>query len=245
MNDVTFLLANIFGIVDESDLDKINNYVMHDKKLDAWINQATSQDKDWIISICKDIIYKTDMPNYDKHIVTTTIKCHTDRIAIAQLDCICDEYFSMKKICTARDLEGINKAVDKGYTPLIKQVIPLDDITVTYALDRDRNTGKLIEQTDPSTIWEHQEGLERVIDATDYYPYDFESPYAAYLVPSDIKIGERVLLIDVIEDYKCETWHMNKYRLRSAEAIWNGVDFEIDFKSVNCNHLKERKVLYE
>jgi hypothetical protein len=35
---------------------------------------------------------------------------------------------------------------------------------------------------------------EFVIDFTFHYPYRFDSPFAAYLVPRDIKVGERVLL---------------------------------------------------
>jgi len=59
------------------------------------------------------------------------------------------------------------------------------------------------------------------VDWTHYYPYKFESPFAAYLIPSDIKRGEMVFIEDLIEDYIGTTWNQgDTYRLESCEAIW-------------------------
>ena len=72
--------------------------------------------------------------------------------------------------------------------------------------------------------------FERVIDWTYYYPYTFNSPFAAYLIPKDIKTGERVFIEDLIEDYIGASWNQgNTYRLDSCEAIWNGTDLEIQY----------------
>lgn len=63
-----------------------------------------------------------------------------------------------------------------------------------------------------------------------YYPNPFANPYAAYLIPSDIQIGERVFLEDLIEDYIGARWNQgDTYRLPSCEAIWNGKDFNIQY----------------
>ena len=63
-----------------------------------------------------------------------------------------------------------------------------------------------------------------------YYPNPFVNPYAAYLIPSDIQIGERVFLEDLIEDYIGAKWNQgDTYRLPSCEAIWNGKDFNIQY----------------
>jgi len=44
--------------------------------------------------------------------------------------------------------------------------------------------------------------LEKVIDWTYYYPHNFTSPFAAYLgFTQNIKIGERVFIENLIEDY--------------------------------------------
>ena len=75
--------------------------------------------------------------------------------------------------------------------------------------------------------------FEKVIDWSYYYPYSFESPYAAYLLPPDLKINERVFLEDLIEDVVGLVWNQgDKYRLSSVEAIWNGNDFELDYQKM-------------
>lgn len=54
--------------------------------------------------------------------------------------------------------------------------------------------------------------------------------FAAYLISKDIKIGERVFIEDLIEDYIGASWSQgDTYRLDSCEAIWNGTDLEIQY----------------
>ena len=58
-----------------------------------------------------------------------------------------------------------------------------------------------------------------------------ESPYAAYLVPANLFIGQKVFLEDLIEDYPGIT-RKNNYgsvtdRATFGFAIWNGKDLEI------------------
>ena len=70
-----------------------------------------------------------------------------------------------------------------------------------------------------------------VLPSVSYYPYHFEHAIAAYLLPPDIKKGERVWLEDVIEDIVAKSWNQGvTSRLHAAKAIWNGEDFEIQFK---------------
>jgi len=65
-----------------------------------------------------------------------------------------------------------------------------------------------------------------VIGWTYYYPYHFESPFAAYLIPPDLQIGETVLLEDLIEDVVGSSWNQgDTYRLASCKAIWDGKEF--------------------
>lgn len=64
------------------------------------------------------------------------------------------------------------------------------------------------------------------IDWTYYYPYHFESPFAAYLVPKDLQIGETVFLEDLIEDVIGGSWNQgDKRRLTSCKAVWDGKEF--------------------
>jgi hypothetical protein len=70
-----------------------------------------------------------------------------------------------------------------------------------------------------------------VIDWRDYYPHSFPEPFAAYLIPPDFQKGERVLVKDLIEDFRGMTWNQgDNYRLESCEAVWNGSDLKIDYQ---------------
>ena len=67
-----------------------------------------------------------------------------------------------------------------------------------------------------------------VINFTRFYPHTFESPYAAYLIPKNLKVGEKVYIEDLIEDYAGISWNQGDVlRLEGCEAIWNGEDFDI------------------
>lgn len=58
--------------------------------------------------------------------------------------------------------------------------------------------------------------------------YEYEIPFAAYLIPKDLEIGEHVFLDDIIEDYIGSEWNQgDKYRLDFGDAIWTGEKFEI------------------
>ncbi len=68
-----------------------------------------------------------------------------------------------------------------------------------------------------------------VISNAQYYPYQFLSPFAAYLIPPDIAIGERVVIEDLIEDYYGGTFWSHNIRLETLEAIWDGSDLVIQY----------------
>ena len=142
------------------------------------------------------------------------------------------EYKKSKRVIkTARTESEINDAIARGYKALIKEVIPSDKIKVMYALERDLKTGKVRVLQDSWEIYAHHEDAEKVIEEVYYYPYQFPSPFAAYLVPEDIVVGERVILEDLIEDIVGARHKMHTYRLASAEAMWNGEKFVISHDS--------------
>lgn len=142
----------------------------------------------------------------------------------------------LRVIKTARDKESINRAAKSGLKPLVKKVEPSDKIRSKYSLVQNKKTGEI--QISGDYRSDYRRGLlsgdnndfETVIDWTFYYPYSFKSPFAAYLIPKDIKIGERVFIEDLIEDYIGASWNQgDTYRLESCEAIWNGTDLEIQY----------------
>lgn len=131
---------------------------------------------------------------------------------------------NLRVIKTARNEKDINEAAKQGFWPLVKKVIPSDKIKSKYAVSQNMNTGEI------EVCGDYRSGCEDsdVIGWTFYYPYHFESPYAAYLIPKDIKIGEKVFIEDLIEDIVGGTWNQgNAWRLECSEAIWNGEELEI------------------
>ncbi len=139
----------------------------------------------------------------------------------------------LRIIRTARDKASINMAAENGYKPLVKKLDPSEDIRSKYSVVQHKHTGQIKVLTDFRSSYEKEDlaDYEIVIDWTFYYPHNFRSPFAAYLVPKDIVVGERVFIIDLIEDYIGASWNQgDTYRLESCEAIWNGEDFEIQYE---------------
>ena len=137
---------------------------------------------------------------------------------------------NIRIVKTARDKKSINEAASKGLQPLLKKVVPSSEIRSKYAVMQNKKTGEIMVIGD-YRIFHDLEGnpdLVTVIDWTEYYPHNFASPFAAYLIPKDIQIGERVFIEDLIEDYVGASWNQgDTYRLESCDAIWNGNDLEI------------------
>jgi hypothetical protein len=139
---------------------------------------------------------------------------------------------NLRIITTARTLEAINKGAKDGYWPLVKPVIPSPDIKAKYAVIQNPATGE-IEVINDYRSKDQIRALNKVIDFTYYYPHQFKNPYAAYLIPADIKVGERVWLDDLIDDVVGQMWNQgDSFRLPSCEAVWDGKDLVLLVKSV-------------
>lgn len=137
----------------------------------------------------------------------------------------------LRVIKTARDMDSINNAAKSGLKPLIKKVEPSNKIRSKYSVVQNKKTGEIKIVGDfRGRYYSNDNDYETVIDWTFYYPHSFKSPFAAYLIPEDIKTGERVFIEDLIEDYIGASWNQgDTYRLESCEAIWNGTDLEIQY----------------
>jgi hypothetical protein len=133
-------------------------------------------------------------------------------------------------IKTARNKESINEAALNGYRLIIKKVEPSSQIRSKYSVVQHIETGEIevIGDLRVRLDYDHDPNFETIIDWTLYYPYNFESPFAAYLIPPDLEKGERVMVEDIIEDIVAGIWNQgDAYRLESCEAIWNGEDLII------------------
>lgn len=136
----------------------------------------------------------------------------------------------MRIIKTARTIEEINKAALEGFTPLVLPVKQSDEISVKFSIYQNKLTGEVYQASDYRDPISSLSDFVEVIKWTRYYPYNFENPFAAYLVPKDIQIGERVFLEDVIEDIVGEFWNQgDKLRLHDCMAVWDGEAFKLEF----------------
>ncbi len=140
-------------------------------------------------------------------------------------------------ITTARTEKEINKAAKNDYFPLIKKVEPSKNIKSKYAIFQHKETGEIEEVGDFRSNFDPDK-YEKVIDWTWYYPYSFPAPYAAYLIPKDLKPGQKVWIDDLIEDYVGSHWNQgDTTRRRYAEAVWTGTDLEINHSPENTSIL--------
>jgi len=133
-----------------------------------------------------------------------------------------------RTIKTARTIEEINAAARDGFFPLVKLLEPSEVIRSKFSVLQNKTTGEI------EVIGDYRAGcgddFEIVIGFTYVYPTTFTSPFAAYLIPRDLVPDERVLLVDLIEDFVGDSWNQgDTYRLKACEAIWDGDDFDIQY----------------
>jgi hypothetical protein len=134
----------------------------------------------------------------------------------------------LRVIKTARTVAEINAAADQGLIPRLQPVNPSSNIHNRVAVYQHKVTGKI--ELSGDCRWQPGPVYECVIPHRTYYPYHFPEPFAAYLLPADLKVGERVWLKDVIEDIVA-VWGNQGYqpRLECCEATWDGAGFVIHF----------------
>lgn len=138
---------------------------------------------------------------------------------------------NLREIETSRNLDEINEFAKKGFFPLIKEVKENFVIHRKYAVFQNKSTGEIMKLGDYRSVYRLDlSDFTLVIPWTRYYPYKHELPFAAYIIPKDIKVGERVYLKDLIEDLIESRWNQGDvYRLQSCIAVWNGEDFEFEY----------------
>lgn len=135
----------------------------------------------------------------------------------------------LRVIRTARSKAKINDAVKAGFWPLVKPVETNPPFKSRFAVYQHPDTGEVRAWGNPRYRLE-DEGWEQVIPWKSYRLPRFKEPFAAYLIPKDIQVGERVWLVDLIEDFQGVSGVIES-RLNAASAVWTGKDFEIDYDS--------------
>ena len=134
----------------------------------------------------------------------------------------------LRVIVTARTEKTINAGAIEGYRPLVKKVSPDPKIGNTLSVYQHKENGKIKISAD--CRWSPGDDYECVVPFIHYYTYYFPKPFAAYLVPPDLKEGEHVWLDDIIEDIVAVYGNQGyRPRLEACEAIWTKGEFEIQF----------------
>ena len=141
---------------------------------------------------------------------------------------------ALLRIKTLRTEDEIADAISLGQKILKENVIASKDIYVTELWFKNKKTGEIRKESYSYHALQYDyEGHE--VKKVTYYPYSFPSKIAAYLLPNDLQVGERVILDDLIEDIVGASHASGNYRLKSAEAIWNGERFVIDHNSYSVD----------
>ena len=129
----------------------------------------------------------------------------------------------LRIIKTARTERSINRAAQEGFWPLVKKVERDPEISSKFAVFQHRETGRIEVIGDFRSHLDPNE-YEAVIGWSDFYPYVTDKPFAAYLIPPDLEVGERVYVEDLIEDFVDGRWNQGDvYRLAEAAAIWQQI----------------------
>ena len=117
----------------------------------------------------------------------------------------------------------------KHFYRFIKSLKPSKKIQSKFQIIQNVETGEIVVNGDfrsgpPNSNW------NVVVDWTFYYPHSWPSPFAAYLIPPDLKEGEWVILDDLIEDVIGSSWNQgDTYRLESCRAQWIKGNFILDY----------------
>jgi hypothetical protein len=141
---------------------------------------------------------------------------------------------NLRTIKTARSVAAINQGVKEGFFPLITEVGDLSLFKSKCLFSQNKITGEVSNVTSDFRSSGHflsdeEDGYRFFNIKKPKYKYDYELPFAAYLLPKDLKKGEKVFLEDVIEDYIDAVWNQGgATRLMYGEAIWTGEKFEIE-----------------
>ena len=139
----------------------------------------------------------------------------------------------LRVIRTIRGETAINVAKEMGLKLIELRAEVSDDFNVKYKKVKDKLTGKIVTLGDfREDHYFRKSRYKTIVDWTSRNPSKFFSPFAAYIVPKDLKSGERVLINDVITNHVSGRWNQGDvYRLSKSEAIWTGRYFDIDVSS--------------
>ena len=139
---------------------------------------------------------------------------------------------NLKVIRTIRGETAIKLAKHMGLKLLELRAEVSDEFKIKYKKIKHRITGEIITIGDFRADSRYSWKYKTLVDWTSKNHSKFFSPYAAYVIPKDLKKGELVLINDVITNHVSGRWNQGDvYRLSKSEATWTGEYFNIDVSS--------------
>ena len=139
---------------------------------------------------------------------------------------------NLKVIRTIRGETAIKLAKHMGLKLLELRAEVSDEFKIKYKKIKHRITGEIITIGDFRADSRYSWKYKTLVDWTSKNPSKFFSPYAAYVIPKDLKKGELVLINDVITNHVSGRWNQGDVsRLSKSEATWTGEYFNIDVSS--------------
>ena len=145
----------------------------------------------------------------------------------------------LRVIRTIRGETAITAAKEMGLTLNELRAEVSDEFKIKYKKVKDKLTGKIITLGDfREDHYFRKSRYKTLVNWTSRNPSKFFSPFAAYIVPKDLKSGERVLINDIITNHVSGRWNQGDvYRLSKSEATWNGKRFVIDVSSYSIGDI--------
>jgi hypothetical protein len=140
---------------------------------------------------------------------------------------------SLRVIKTIRGKKKIEAAIKKGLRLVERPVEPYIENRGKYCVVKNKKTGEkhILGDYRDERAWDDD---YEIIKGWTHETYEYKFPLeAAYVIPSDLKEGETVFILDLIENLD-EFRHNQgkKLRLKSGIAVWENNDLQI--RSIGC-----------
>ena len=134
---------------------------------------------------------------------------------------------------TSSEIHQINDFVGDGYRAVVRIREPNAELYQFRMVLQNKESGKIAKV--PSRTMFVQYGDELFYPESEWtlvhegveYVRPHTEDWAAYLVPPEVKPGERVYVRDVIEDIYVTTFWDLIYYATNGEAIWTGTDLSL------------------
>ena len=130
----------------------------------------------------------------------------------------------------------LNNAIEEGFKTIVVKRKSNPQLKLESMIFRNINSGEYAQATGRSmnvqyaTTLEYPEDEWELIHKQTGYarPSSLITNWGAYVLPKDIKVGDRVYIEELIEDIVASAFWHSVSPADDAEAIWNGEYLEID-----------------